>query len=75
MMFTFSILGRKYPFWVNLFKKYKSQFKTKSDTQTNLNMKNLMVMFTFRRSTLVGQRPMKLLSSVCPPLSFLKIGY
>ena len=48
VVFTFSVLGQKNPFWVNLVKKNKNcQFKLKFGTKTNLNKQNSMMMFTF----------------------------
>ena len=49
MVFTFSVLEQKNPFWANLVKKNQNcQFKLKVGTKTNLNMSNsTMMMFTF----------------------------
>ena len=48
VVFTFSVLGQKNTFWVNLVKKNKNyHFKLKFGTKTNLNKQNSMMMFTF----------------------------
>ena len=48
VVFTFSVLGRKYPFWANLVEKVKNcQFKLKYGTLTNSKMQTSMVQFTF----------------------------
>ena len=49
--FTFSVLDWKHRFGANLAQKIKivSLFKLKFGTQTNSNMQNSMVMFTFFR--------------------------
>ena len=44
MMFTLSVLDRKYHFWANFIQKMKTLFKMKDGTYTNFNMVNLMVM-------------------------------
>ena len=47
MVFTFSVLDQKNPFGVNLVKKNKNrQFKLKFGTKPNINVWNLMIMFT-----------------------------
>ena len=47
-MFALSFLDQKNPFWTNLVKKSKLPAKTEIWYQdTNLNMRNLMLMFTF----------------------------
>ena len=48
VVFTFSVLGQKNTFWVNLVKKNKNyHFKLKFGTKTDLNKQNSMMMFTF----------------------------
>ena len=48
VVFTFSILDEKSPFWANLVKKSQNcQFKVKCGTHTNLNMWNSMALFIF----------------------------
>ena len=48
MVFSFSDLDLKSPFWVNLVKKIQNcQFKLKFGTKTNLNKQNSMMMFNF----------------------------
>ena len=47
-MFTFFCFSLEIPFWANLVQKNQNcQFELKFGTYTNLNMKNLMVVFTF----------------------------
>ena len=45
--FILSVLDRKYPFWANFVKNTNCQFKLKFGSQTNPNMQDSMVMFTF----------------------------
>ena len=46
VVFTFSVLDQKYPFWTKLFQKNKNcQFNLKFGTKTNSNMQNSMVVF------------------------------
>ena len=48
VVFTFSVLDQKNPFWGKSGQKYQvCQFKLKCGTKTNLNMQNLMMMVTF----------------------------
>ena len=48
MVFIFSALDQKNPFWGKSGQKYQvCQFKLKCGTKTNLNMQNLMMMVTF----------------------------
>ena len=48
VVFTFSVLGQKNTFWVNLVKKNKNyHFKLKFGTKTDLNKQNSIMMFTF----------------------------
>ena len=48
VMFTFSFLDKRNPFWVNLVKKKENcQFKLKFGTKTNLKKWNSMMMSTF----------------------------
>ena len=43
----FLALDHKHPFWATFAQKYHNSWsKLKFDTQANLNMQNLMVMFT-----------------------------
>ena len=44
---NFSVFVRKYPFWANWSKNQNCQIKLKFGTQTNSNMENSMVVFTF----------------------------
>ena len=48
LVFIFSNLDGKHPFWTNLIQKTKIvSFKLKFGTKTNSNMQNSMVVFTF----------------------------
>ena len=48
LVFIFSALDGKHPFWTNLIQKTKIvSFKLKFGTKTNSNMQNSMVVFTF----------------------------
>ena len=48
VVFTFSVLDQKNPFWGKSGQKYQvCQFKLKFGTKTNLNMQNLTMMVTF----------------------------
>ena len=48
VVFTFSALDQKHPFWANLVKKNQNcQFKLKFGIETNSNVQHSIVVFTF----------------------------